>query len=247
MFTHAFHRTDNKNTHCTHQPRRWNVTTSMVVLKKSHMRFKTSPKTVKLGNTAEEEEKQEFIILTLSGLLISGHTNGEAQRYSWGTQKKNGEAQRYSWGTQKKNGEAQRYSWGTQKNGEAQRYSWGTQKKNGEAQRYSWEHTRRRRKMVKPRDIAGERRRRMVKPRDIAEQHRKRRRMVNPRDITGEHRRRRKMVKPRDLPREHRRRRRKEGTNYPNPIRTLRLRSPTLWPVLLWRNCSQTISKTWNC
>ena len=39
-------------------------------------------------------------------------------------------------------------------NGEAQRYSWGRQKKNGEAQRYSWEG-RRRRIMVKPRDIAG--------------------------------------------------------------------------------------------
>ena len=41
------------------------------------------------------------------------------------------------------------------KNGEPQRYSWGTQKKkkNGEPQRYSWE--RRRRRMVNPRDIAG--------------------------------------------------------------------------------------------
>ena len=51
-------------------------------------------------------------------------------------------------------------------------------KKNGEAQRYSWE-IRRRRRMVSPRDIAGEgRRRRMVKPRDIAGGGRRRRRMV---------------------------------------------------------------------
>ena len=41
--------------------------------------------------------------------------------------------------------------------------------KNGEHQRYSWE--RRRRRMVNPRDIAGEGRRRI--------------RMVNPRDIAG--------------------------------------------------------------
>ena len=64
------------------------------------------------------------------------------------------------------------------KNGEPQRYSWGRQKKkkkkkNGEPQRYRWERKRsRRRRMVKPRDIAGEGRRR-------------RRKMVNPRDIDG--------------------------------------------------------------
>ena len=52
--------------------------------------------------------------------------NGEAQRYSWGTQKKkkNDEPQRYSWGTQKK-----------KKNGEPQRYSWGTQKKKKKSTR----------------------------------------------------------------------------------------------------------------
>ena len=79
--------------------------------------------------------------------------NSEAQRYSWGMQKKNGEPQRYSWGMQKKNGEPQRYSWGMQK------------------------------RMVNRRDIAGECRRRMVNRRDIAGECKRRRRMVKPKRL----------------------------------------------------------------
>ena len=90
--------------------------------------------------------------------------------------------------------------------------------KNGEPQRYSWERRRRRRRMVNPRDIAGEgsRRRRMVNPRDIAGEGRRRRiRMVNPRYIAGEgRRRRRRMVNPRYIAGEGRRRIRMVNPRY---------------------------------
>ena len=84
-----------------------------------------------------------------------------------------------------------------------------TQKKNGQPQRYSWEH---RRRMVNPRDTAGNarrRRRRMVNPRDIAGnteeewwtpeiQLRTQKKNGEPQRYSWEHRRRRRMVNPRD-------------------------------------------------
>ena len=169
LCTHAFPCTDskdpevpcprqvnagNKNTPSMHHPQRWNVTSSMIGLKKhSHIG----------QNLTQDGEPQRY-----SWGLQKKKENGEHQRYCWGTQKKKtGEPQRYSWGTQKKknsepqryswvtqkkkNGEPQRYRWVTQKkkNGELQRYSRGTQKKkNGEPQRYSWEGRRRRRNGV---------------------------------------------------------------------------------------------------
>ena len=48
----------NKNTHSMHYPRRWNVTTSMVGLKKGHIRKSLTPNgEPQLGNTEEEERK----------------------------------------------------------------------------------------------------------------------------------------------------------------------------------------------
>ena len=126
-----------KNTSSMHHPRRRNVTTSMVGLKKKkgHIR----PNLAQNGepiDIAVDAEEEEWSTREIELGTHEKKKNDEPQRYSWGTKKKNnnGKPQRYSWGTQKmkNNGEPQRYSWGTQKkikNGETQRYSWGTQKK----------------------------------------------------------------------------------------------------------------------